>query len=89
MRDGEMRGWPTVVETEDRNYVVLRRHPDREDEWYLAVIQYPTSFQPAAASVTAPPAGIDWSGPFPSRQAARAAAARAIVQSCVTPSPKP
>ncbi|MFB3817115.1 MAG: hypothetical protein ACE147_05570 [Candidatus Methylomirabilales bacterium] len=89
MRDADMRGWPTVVEREDRYYVVLRQRPDREDEWYAAVLEYPPSFQPAAASVTAPPAGIDWCGPFPSRRAARAAASRAIAQGCVTPSPQP
>ncbi len=81
------RDWPVAVEARDGCYVMLRRNPQDAGEWYVAVVQYPPSFRPAPSSVTAPPAGVDWYGPFPSREAARAAAARAIAQGCLTPSP--
>ncbi len=85
----EMRGWLTAVEQQDGHYVVFRQDPARETEWYVAVLAYPPSFRPAPASVTTPPAGVNWYGPFGSREAARQAAAHAISQGCVTPIPFP
>jgi hypothetical protein len=82
-----MQEWLTVVEGHaDAYYLVFRQPADGAEEWYVAVLEYPVTFRPAPSSVTAPPEGIDWVGPFPSREAARAAAARAITHGCVTPS---
>jgi hypothetical protein len=82
-----MRQWLTVVEAGAAgSYVVLRHPTDDAHEWYVAVLEYPETLRPAPSSVTAPPEGLDWQGPFPSRQAARAAAASAIAHGCVTPS---
>ncbi len=87
-QDGkDTRGWPTAVEQQDGHYVMLRQDPARATVWYFAVVAYPPSFRPAPASVTAPPAGVNWTGPFPSREAARKAAAHAIADGCVTPNP--
>jgi hypothetical protein len=79
--------WLTIVEPRPDAYYLVLRHPaGRAHEWYVAVLEFPESFRPAPSSVTAPPEGQDWQGPFPSRQAARVAAARAIAHGCVTPS---
>lgn len=84
--DVEMRTWPLTVEQQDANYLMFRRHPAHEDEWYFAVVRYRRTFRPAPASVTAPPPGLNWTGPFRSIQDARAAAQHAIADGCVTPS---
>jgi hypothetical protein len=82
-----MRHCLTVVEAGAASYYVVLRHPaGRAHEWYVAVLEYPETFRPAPSSVTAPADGLDWQGPFLSRPAAHAAAARAIAHGCVTPS---
>jgi hypothetical protein len=81
-----MPDWMTVVEPLEGYYLVLRHTAGEPAAWYVAVLRYPGTFRPAPSSITAPPDGIDWGGPFPSRAAARAAATLAIAHGCVTPS---
>ncbi len=79
-----MRHWLTVVEQDlEGNYLVLRHMSDRPDEWYVAVVTYPQTFQPAPSSISVPADPRAWIGPFASRQAARAAADRLIADGCV------